>query len=94
MGVGFVLPPSIGHDEHVGGLQVPVQHYVLVAVQQGEGDLARAQAIMARHGTMEAARAEALAWAAASKAALTGLPDHPLRTMLSGLCDFVVARIS
>ncbi len=32
---------------------------------QREGDLAEAQAIMARHGAMEAARADALAWPSA-----------------------------
>ncbi|NUB44754.1 polyprenyl synthetase family protein [Fertoebacter nigrum] len=61
---------------------------------QREGDLARAQAIMARHGTMAAARDEALAWAARARAAITLLPDHPLRAMLDDLAGYVVARIS
>lgn len=61
---------------------------------QVDGDLAQAQAIMARHGAMEAARAEALEWAAKAKTSLTVLPDHPLRGMLDGLADYVVARIS
>ncbi len=62
--------------------------------QQADGDLAVAMAIMARHGSMEAARADALAWAAKARAALAGLPDHPLRGMLDELADYVVARIS
>lgn len=62
--------------------------------QQAEGDLEQALAIMARHGAMEAARAEALAWSAKAKAAIAELPDHPIRGMLSDLADYVVARIS
>jgi octaprenyl-diphosphate synthase len=62
--------------------------------QQGEGDLERAMAIMARHGAMEAARADALAWAGRAQEALQALPDHALRSMLSDLAAYVVARIS
>jgi len=61
---------------------------------QREGDLAQAMAIMARHGSMQAARADALAYAAKARAALTVLPPHPLREMLEALADFVVERIS
>jgi octaprenyl-diphosphate synthase len=61
--------------------------------QQGEGDLDQARALMARHGAMEAARDEALAWSARAQRALAALPDHPLREMLHGLADFVVARL-
>ncbi|MDH2326481.1 polyprenyl synthetase family protein [Cereibacter sp. SYSU M97828] len=60
---------------------------------QQDGDLARAQAIMARHGAMDAARADALAWAARAKEALSPLPDHALRNLLGDLADYVVARI-
>ena len=62
--------------------------------KQGDGDLEHAIALLAKHGAMEAARADALAWAAKAQAALTVLPDHPLRTMLSDLAAYVVARIS
>lgn len=62
--------------------------------QQEEGDLERAIAIMAAHGSMEAARADALAWVVKAKAALEVVPDHPLRGMLSELADYVVERIS
>ncbi len=62
--------------------------------QQRDADLAQALAIMARHGTMEAARQDALAWAARARDALTALPAHPLRDMLDDLADYVVARIS
>ena len=61
---------------------------------QRDDDLAQAMAIMARHGALEAARAEALDWSARARAALEILPDHPLRGMLSDLAAYVVARIS
>ena len=62
--------------------------------QQGDGDLEQAMAIMARHGAMQAARADALAWAQAAQDALAALPEHPLRGMLSDLAAYVVARIN
>lgn len=62
--------------------------------KQQDGDLEQAQAIMARHGSMAAARQDALDWAAKAQAALARLPDHPLRKMLDDLADYVVARIN
>lgn len=62
--------------------------------QQSDDDLARAMAIMARHGTMQSARDDALAWAAKARAALAALPDHPIRKMLDDLANYVVARIA
>ena len=61
---------------------------------QRDGDLAHAMTLMSRHGAMEAARAEALGWAATARQALDLLPAHELRDMLSDLADYVVARIS
>ena len=60
--------------------------------QQAEGDLARAQAILARTGAMESTRMTALAEAARARSALAALPAHPLRAMLADLADFVVER--
>lgn len=62
--------------------------------RQEDGDLEQALAIMARHGAMQAARADALAWAAQAKAAIAVLPDHPIRGMLADLADYVVERIN
>ncbi|EKD59834.1 MAG: hypothetical protein ACD_54C01107G0003 [uncultured bacterium] len=62
--------------------------------QQTDGDLEQALALMAKHGAMDAARDEALAWAAKAQQALEVLPDHPLRGMLSDLAAYVVARIN
>ena len=57
---------------------------------QRDGDLAEAMAIMARHGAMEAARADALLWAE-RRAAVPWrcCPTHPLRDMLHDLADYV-----
>jgi octaprenyl-diphosphate synthase len=60
---------------------------------QGEGDLAEAMAILARHGAIASARQESLDWAERARRALGNLPVHPLRGMLSELVDFVVNRV-
>ncbi|WP_265500191.1 polyprenyl synthetase family protein [Paracoccus beibuensis] len=64
------------------------------AGDQRDGDLDHALSLLARHGAMEAARRDALAHAARAKAALTALPAHPIREMLSDLADFVVSRVA
>lgn len=61
---------------------------------QAEGDLEQAMALMAKHGAMQAARDEAMAWAETAKQALTVLPAHDLRDLLAELADYVVARIA
>lgn len=61
---------------------------------QRDGDLEHALAIMTRHGALEAARADALAWADRARAALRSLPDHPLRQVLDDLSSYVVARLA
>ena len=61
---------------------------------QKDGDLQQARAIMARHGAMEAARQDALNWAARAVASLSVMPDHQIKDMLRDLADYVVARIS
>lgn len=62
--------------------------------QQTDGDLEHALSLLARHGAMDAARSDALAWAAKAQTALNALPDHPLRDMLSDLAAYVVERIN
>ena len=62
--------------------------------RQENGDLDHALALIAKHGTLETTRADALAWSAKAKAALQALPDHPLREMMTDLADYVVARIN
>jgi octaprenyl-diphosphate synthase len=107
-GVAAVIGKNTGDDFRERKLTLPVIKAVALAdaeerafwlrvIEKGdqrEGDLDHAMALMARHGAMEAARTEALAWAAQARAALTVLPEHPLRQMLEDLADYVVARIS
>ncbi len=62
--------------------------------KQEDGDLDHAIGLLAKHGTMESTRVDALAWADKAKSALGVVPDHPLKTMLTNLADYVVARIS
>ena len=107
-GSAAVTGKNIGDDFRERKLTLPVIKAVALADaderafwvrviekgQQDDGDLARAMAIMARHGTMQAARDEALGWAARARAALAPLPDHPVRGMLDDLAAYVVARIS
>jgi octaprenyl-diphosphate synthase len=61
---------------------------------QRDGDLDEALRLIARHRTMETTRAEALEWSARARSALTVLPEHPLRDMLTDLAEYVVARIN
>ena len=61
---------------------------------QRDGDLDEALRLIAKHGTMEATRADALRWSETAKDAMRLLPEHALRETLIDLADYVVARIS
>jgi len=62
--------------------------------RQADGELERAIAILKRHGTIDSTRDTAIAWADKAKASLAPVPNHPLKTMLIDLADYVVARIT
>ena len=61
---------------------------------QRDGDLDEALRLIAKHGTMEATRADALAWSDRAKNAMRVLPDSDLRQTLIDLADYVVNRIT
>lgn len=61
---------------------------------QEDGDLDHALTLLNTHGTLAATRDDALAWAEKGKAALDGLPDHPVKQMLIDLADYVVDRVN
>lgn len=61
---------------------------------QSDGDLDEALRLIAKHGTMDATRKNALDWAETAKDAMRRLPEHELRETLTDLADYVVARIS
>ncbi len=67
---------------------------VIEGGQQSDGDLEQALTILERHDAMGQARSDALGWSVRAKAALDGLPDHPVREMFADLADYVVARIA
>jgi len=62
--------------------------------RQEEGDLERALKLMHKYDTLEATRADAVLWATKAKSALSAMPEHPIRTMLNDLADYVVARLN
>ncbi|WP_432255003.1 polyprenyl synthetase family protein [Limimaricola sp. AA108-03] len=99
---------SVGDDFREGKLTLPVIRAVAQAdeperafwtrcIGRGridEGDLAQAQALLTKHGTLESTRQTALDWADRARRSLRDLPDHELREMLEDLADYVVERIS
>jgi octaprenyl-diphosphate synthase len=62
--------------------------------QQCDRDLQHALGLMQKHDTLNATRADANRWARRAKSSLSQLPDHPMRTMLGDLADYVVARLT
>ncbi len=107
-GTSAVIGKNTGDDFRERKLTLPVIKAVAKATpaerefwrrviekgDQREGDLEHAMALMARHGTMDATREEALAWAQKAKAALSTLPHCELRDLLADLADYVVARVN
>jgi octaprenyl-diphosphate synthase len=99
---------NVGDDFRERKLTLPVIRAVAAAdaeerefwvrtIQKGkqvDGDLHHAISLLGKHGTMESTRLDAIAWADKAKSSLGTLPDHPLRTMLIDLADYVVARIT
>ncbi|MCY4336100.1 MAG: polyprenyl synthetase family protein [Litoreibacter sp.] len=61
---------------------------------QQEGDLQTCLGLLTKYGALEEARSEAFDWSAKAKAALDAVPEHEMKTMLSDLADYVVARIN
>jgi octaprenyl-diphosphate synthase len=105
---GEAIGKNVGDDFRERKLTLPVIKAVALATpeerafwsrtieagDQRDGDLEQALSLLARHGAMDAARADALRWSATAKAALTKLPPHLIRDMLSDLADFVVSRVA
>ncbi len=61
---------------------------------QRDGDLEHALELLNAHGALEAARQDALHYAAKARKALARLPEHPVRDMLDDLAEYVVARVN
>ena len=60
---------------------------------QRDGDLEEALRLMDSHGTLDATRADAVAWADKAKASLSVIEQSELKDMLLDLADYVVARV-
>ncbi|MEZ5885789.1 MAG: polyprenyl synthetase family protein [Paracoccaceae bacterium] len=85
--------PVIRAVAHANAAERAFWERVIETGDQREGDLEEAMRLLARHGALEATRAEALAWSAKARDALTCLPQHELNDMLADLADYVVARV-
>ena len=99
---------NLGDDFREGKLTLPVIRAIAAAAAEerafwdrtigkgrvGDSDLETALGLMRRHGTLAATRADAIAWSGRAKTALSALPEHPIRDMLSDLADFVVSRLA
>lgn len=107
-GSAAAIGKNVGDDFRERKLTLPVIKAVAKAtaeerafwvrvIEKGDqrpGDLEHALALMTAHGTLEAARADALGWADRARAALRVLPDHPLVKVLNDLSVYVVSRLS
>lgn len=107
-GTTQVIGKNVGDDFRERKLTLPVIKAVAAAdteerafwtrvIEKGDqkdGDLDQAMELMARHGTLETTRTEALGWVAKAKDALAPLPDHELKAMLADLADYVVERVA
>lgn len=62
--------------------------------RQQNGDLEHALTLMHKYGTLQATQADATRWANKAKSSLAVLPDHPIRTMMYDLADYVVSRVT
>jgi Geranylgeranyl pyrophosphate synthase len=107
-GAGDGIGKNLGDDFRERKLTLPVIRAIAAATgdeyafwertigrgQQAPGDLDRAMALMAKHGTLASTRQTALDWAGRARRALDPLPGHPLKAMLSDMADFVVERVN
>ncbi len=62
--------------------------------RQEDGDLEHALELMNKYGTLTATRDDALGWAEKAKSSLAPLPDQEIKSLLSDIADYVVARLN
>ncbi|MEJ1995216.1 MAG: polyprenyl synthetase family protein [Limibacillus sp.] len=100
------LGKSVGDDFREGKVTLPVVlafqrgdeeekafwRRCIEEVEQEDADLAKAQALMKKHGTLEETMARAQEHAAAARRALSIFPDRPEKEALDLLAEFAVSR--
>ncbi|GGC59933.1 farnesyltranstransferase [Siccirubricoccus deserti] len=100
------LGKTVGDDFREGKITLPVLlafargseaergfwRRTLEAREQGEADLAEAQALMQRHGALRDTVGRAQHYGDAALAALATFPDGPERRALAGIVAFCIAR--
>lgn len=62
--------------------------------QQDDADLVTAIALMTKYDAFEATRAEAMSWISHAKTKLHDVPEHPIKTHLIELADYIVERLN
>ena len=104
-GAGEAIGKDLGDDFREGKMTLPVIRALVRAddaerafwrdaLERGRGTFEEARAILARRGTLQETRIEALGWRDRALAALDRLPADPLRDLLADLARFVTARAS
>ena len=107
-GDAAVTGKNVGDDFRERKLTLPVIKAVAKAdaderafwertIQKGnqqDGDLDEALRLIAKHGTMDLTRSDALMWSKRAKEAMNVFPDSDLRNTLIDLADYVVNRIA
>ncbi len=91
---GKLTLPLIKAIAHADGDERAFWERVIETGRQEDGDLERALRILRGHGALEAARADARAWAERARMALKALPENDTRLILAELPDYVISRIS
>ena len=106
-GASAVIGKNAGDDFRERKLTFPVIKAVALADEeerafwtrtfekgdQRDGDFEQALMLLKRHGTLEMTREEAFKWARHATAAIDPLPDHPIKSILKDLAEFVVDRV-
>ena len=101
------LGKTVGDDFHEGKITLPVVlafqrgdeeeqafwRRCLEDLEQNDGDLDHAMALMRRHGALDDAMAEAKSYGEAARADLAVFPDGPVRSALLEAVDFCLDRL-